>query len=94
LAINNLVFQVRWAVENSVPFVTKSGGHSTWSTIGNEGFIIDLSNYSGITVDSSGQVAKLTGSILSKAVAVHLADKGYFAGNGPHQSLEHVTGNL
>lgn len=75
------VFQVRWAVQNAVPFVAKSGGHSTWSTIGKEGFIIDLSNYSGITVDSHGSVAKLRGSILSKSVAVHLADNGYFAGN-------------
>lgn len=63
-----------------MPFVTKSGGHSNWSTIGEDGFIIDLSHYSGITIDSSGPVAKLRGSILSKAVAVHLAEKGYFAG--------------
>lgn len=75
------VFQVRWAIQNSVPFVTKSGGHSTWSTIGKEGFIIDLSEYSGITVDSHRSVAKLRGSIVSKSVAVHLADNGYFAGN-------------
>lgn len=79
--LNNLHVQVRWAVQNSVPFVTKSGGHSTWSTIGSEGFIIDLRNYSGITVDSLGPVAKLRGSILTKAVAVHLAKDGYFAGN-------------
>lgn len=58
----------------------KSGGHSIWSTIGSEGFIIDLSNYSGITVDSLGPVAKLRGSILTKTVAVHLAKDGYFAG--------------
>lgn len=79
--LNSLLFQVRWAVQNSIPFVTKSGGHSTWSTIGSEGFIIDLSNYSGTTVDSLGPFAKLRGSILTKAVAVHLAEHGYFAGN-------------
>ncbi|KAH8754199.1 hypothetical protein F5883DRAFT_188125 [Diaporthe sp. PMI_573] len=77
---------VRWAAQNSVPFVTKSGGHSTWSTIGDDGFVIDLSNYSGITVEPQGSesVAKLRGSILSKAVAVQLAKEGYFAaiGNG------------
>lgn len=64
-----------------MPFVTKSGGHSTWSTIGDDGFVVDLSNYSGITVDTLESAAKLRGSILSKAVAVHLADGGYFAGN-------------
>lgn len=78
--LNRLLFQVRWAVQNSVPFVTKSGGHSIWSTIGSEGFIIDLSNYSGITVDPLGPVAKLRGSILTKTVAVNLAKDGYFAG--------------
>ncbi|KAL1866667.1 hypothetical protein Daus18300_006611 [Diaporthe australafricana] len=75
---------VRWAAQNSVPFVIKSGGHSTWSSIGKHGFVIDLSNYSGIELEDQGPVAKLRGSILSKDVAVHLADAGYFAaiGNG------------
>lgn len=75
---------VRWAVENSVPFVTKSGGHSNWSTIGENGIVIDLSNYSEISIDTKGPVAKLKGSILSKAVASYLAQAGYFAalGNG------------
>lgn len=63
-----------------MPFVTKSGGHSTWSTIGHDGFVIDLSKYAGIEVDSQGPTAKLRGNILAKAVAVHLADAGYFAG--------------
>lgn len=93
LVLNSLLFQVRWAVQNSVPFVTKSGGHSTWSTIGSEGFIIDLSNYSGITVDSLGLVAKLKGSILTKAVAVHLAEAGYFAGNSTQVSPAHIQGS-
>lgn len=71
-------------MQSSVPFVTTSGGHSTWSTIGDDGFIIDLSKYSGIEVDAYGPTAKLRGSILAKSVAVHLADAGYFAalGNG------------
>lgn len=64
-----------------MPFVIKSGGHSIWSTIGKHGFVIDLSNYSGIAVEAKGPVAKLRGSILSEDVAVHLADAGYFAGN-------------
>jgi FAD/FMN-containing dehydrogenase len=63
-----------------VPFVTKSGGHSLWSTIGEEGIIIDLSKYSGIKVDASGQRATLRGSILSKDVAVALAEAGLFTG--------------
>ncbi|PSR83008.1 hypothetical protein BD289DRAFT_454010 [Coniella lustricola] len=71
---------VSWAVQASVPFVAKSGGHSNWSTIGDNGFVIDLSKYSAIEVDAEKATAKIRGSILIKALAVHLADAGYFAG--------------
>ncbi|XDG04463.1 hypothetical protein ABKA04_004078 [Annulohypoxylon sp. FPYF3050] len=75
---------VQWAVKASVPFVTKSGGHSEWSTIGDNGIIIDLSKYSGIEIDAQTKKAVLKGSILSKEVAVALADAGFFTalGNG------------
>jgi FAD/FMN-containing dehydrogenase len=63
-----------------VPFVAKSGGHSEWSTIGQDGIIIDLSNYSGIEVDAAAGKAVLKGSVLSKDVAVALAAAGSFTG--------------
>ena len=63
-----------------VPFVPKSGGHSEWSTIGKNGIVIDLSRYSGIEVDADSQTATLTGSVLSKEVAVRLAEAGMFTG--------------
>ncbi|KAI1819812.1 hypothetical protein F4861DRAFT_543576 [Xylaria intraflava] len=75
---------VRWAHQASVPFVTKCGGHSQWSTIGGDGIIIDLSKYSGIDVDVVGKKATLRGSILTKEVSVALAAEGFFTalGNG------------
>ncbi|CAI6338931.1 unnamed protein product [Periconia digitata] len=75
---------VKWAVENSVPFVTKSGGHSEWSTIDSSGIIIDLSKYSSIEVNAAEQKATLRGSILAKQVSVALAEVGLFTalGNG------------
>ncbi|KAF7871496.1 hypothetical protein EAF04_003603 [Stromatinia cepivora] len=75
---------VQWASKYSVPFVTKSGGHSEWSTIGGNGIIIDLSLYKGVEVDTNSNTATLKGSILSKDVAVALADAGFFTalGNG------------
>jgi FAD/FMN-containing dehydrogenase len=76
-----LIFgQVQWAVKSSVPFVTRSGGHSEWSTIDGRGIIIDLSKYSGIEVDAEGRKATLKGSIQSKPVAVALAKAGLFTG--------------
>ncbi|KAI1386031.1 uncharacterized protein F4822DRAFT_360734 [Hypoxylon trugodes] len=75
---------VQWAVKSSIPFVTKSGGHSEWSTINEQGIIIDLSKYSGVVVNASARKAVVKGSILSKEVATALAKEGFFTalGNG------------
>ncbi|KAI0972264.1 hypothetical protein F4678DRAFT_471811 [Xylaria arbuscula] len=73
---------VRWAHQNSVPFVVKSGGHSQWSTIGEHGIVIDLSKYSDISVDADAKTATLKGSVLAKDVAVALAAKGFFTALG------------
>ncbi|QKX56260.1 uncharacterized protein TRUGW13939_03361 [Talaromyces rugulosus] len=75
---------VQWALKADIPFVTKSGGHSEWSTIDKNGVIIDLGRYSGVQVDVPNRKATLTGSVLSKDVAVALADVGLFTalGNG------------
>ncbi|KAF7931923.1 uncharacterized protein EAE97_008944 [Botrytis byssoidea] len=60
------------------------GGHSAWSTIGSDGIIIDLSLYKGIEVHVESGTAIIKGSILSKEVAVTLAEAGFFTalGNG------------
>ncbi|TGO13322.1 hypothetical protein BPAE_0750g00030 [Botrytis paeoniae] len=75
---------VRWASRYFIPFVTKSGGHSAWSTIGSNGIIIDLSFYKGIEVYRESGTAIIKGSILSKEVAVTLPEAGFFTalGNG------------
>lgn len=72
--------QVKWAVDASIPFVTKSGGHSQYSTIGSNGIIIDLTRYSGVKVDKAAKTATLTGSVLNKQVGVALANEGLFTG--------------
>jgi FAD/FMN-containing dehydrogenase len=74
------ITQVEWAVDASVPFVTKSGGHSSWSTIGSNGIIIDLSEYSGVEVDRAGKTATLIGGVSTKQAAVALAEEGLFTG--------------
>lgn len=60
--------------------MARSGGHSEWSTIGKDGVIIDLSRFSGVEVDAEAKTAVLRGSILSKQVAVSLAEAGFFTG--------------
>jgi FAD binding domain len=71
---------VQWALKSSTPFVARSGGHSEWSTIGKNGVIIDLGRYKSVEIDEVNQTAILKGSILSKEVAVALADAGMFTG--------------
>ncbi|KAI0396020.1 hypothetical protein F5Y17DRAFT_456345 [Xylariaceae sp. FL0594] len=72
----------RWTdIDRQTPaaiILPESGGYSQWSTIGEHGIIIDLSKYSGISVDAAGRKATLVGSVLSKAVAVALAAEGFF----------------
>jgi FAD/FMN-containing dehydrogenase len=79
-SVSQIQKTIGWAHDFSVPFVTKSGGHSQWSTIGEDGIIIDLSKFSGVEVDSVAKTATLKGSVLSKDVAVALAAEGFFTG--------------
>ena len=71
---------MQWALKSSIPFVARSGGHSEWSTIGKDSVIIDLGQYKSDEVDVTSRTTTLRGSILSKEVAVALADAGLFTG--------------
>ncbi|KAL9094515.1 MAG: hypothetical protein Q9165_003074 [Trypethelium subeluteriae] len=84
---------VQWAVKSSIPFVIKSGGHSEWSTIGINGIIIDLSQYSAIQVNKEAHTVILKGSVLSKEVAVRLADEGLCTGSADGTDLALGNGN-
>ncbi|KAF9556156.1 FAD-binding domain-containing protein [Agrocybe pediades] len=52
------------AAELSIPFVPCSGGHSLWSTIGNDGFILDLRRLQNITVDLESRQVTLQSGVL------------------------------
>ena len=56
---------VRWAIKSSIPFVAKSGGCSEWSTIGDNGFFVDLTHYSAIK-SMPGLVQQLSGAMSYK----------------------------
>ena len=55
---------VQWAVRYSIPFVTMSGGCSEWSTIGDEGDVIDLTHYLAIENDAKAQTATMRGGAM------------------------------
>ncbi|OGM40774.1 monocarboxylate transporter [Aspergillus bombycis] len=73
---------VKWALQSSIPLVTTCGDHSTWSTTGVEGIIIDLSGYVDVRVDAERKAATLVGGDLSKQVGMRLAEAGLFTAFG------------
>lgn len=75
---------VATASRYQIPFVPVCGGHSLWSTIGSEGFILDLTTYKSIQVNAAEHQATIRGGILMKELATALAIKGECAaiGNG------------
>ncbi|KAI0172810.1 hypothetical protein GGR52DRAFT_572627 [Hypoxylon sp. FL1284] len=81
---NDVVHTVREAIAASVPFVPASGGHSQWSSIGQDGIIIDLSRYKGVTVDAANNLATVRGGTRMKELQVALHPHKQFAavGNG------------
>ena len=73
---------VQWAIKSSIPFVAKSGGCSEWSTIGDNGFVVDLTHYSAIEIDAGARTATIRGGVVQKEAAVRLAEEGLFTGEG------------
>lgn len=63
-------------MENGIPFTSKSGGYSLYSTIDDSGVIIDLSEFAGVEHDRVNKTAVLKGGVSSKTVAVDLAKDG------------------
>lgn len=72
------VKQVRYANENNIPFTTKSGGMSLYSTIGSNGMIIDLTSFpSNVAINKSAQTATLSGAVTAKTMSTELAKEGF-----------------
>lgn len=69
--------QVDHAVKNSIPFVAKAGGYSPWSTIGPQGWIIDNSLLTGISLDINNHTATIQAGVLTKQLNVTVADAGF-----------------
>jgi len=59
-----------------VPFVPASGGHSLWSTIDENGFILDLGLCKNVVVNSETDTVTVTGGLLMKELQAALATEG------------------
>ncbi|KAF3008217.1 hypothetical protein E8E14_009289 [Neopestalotiopsis sp. 37M] len=78
----DVVTAVQRLVSASIPFVPASGGHSPFSTVGKEGVIIDLSQFSGVKVDETNDLATVRGGTLMKELQTALHTHGRFAAVG------------
>ncbi|KAF8191661.1 hypothetical protein K438DRAFT_1830907 [Mycena galopus ATCC 62051] len=78
----DVVRTVQEALKASIPFVPASGGHSLWSTIGRDGIIVDLSQYTGVAVDAANNLATVKGGTLMKELQTALHPHKQFAAVG------------
>ncbi|OTA75649.1 hypothetical protein M434DRAFT_88308 [Hypoxylon sp. CO27-5] len=90
----DIVEIVKLAVETSVPFVVKAGGHSSWSTIGSSGFILDLSQIRSVEVDSEKQTATASAGALVGDVTRAVNEKGYCAVTGTVNSVGFIPSTI
>jgi FAD/FMN-containing dehydrogenase len=67
---------VNLAIKYDVPFVPKSGGHSVWSTIGSDGIIIDLSNYTGVKIDKATNTVQVQAGVLNQQLIKAAYEEG------------------
>lgn len=76
----DILVSVQVAVQAGIPFVPVSGGHSSWSTVGREGIVIDLSHYKGVSLDTSTHEATVKGGTLMKELQTALHPHKRFTG--------------
>lgn len=74
----DVIHTVREAFKSSTPFAIATGGHSPWSTIQGEGFVLDLSLYKAVIPDPTTRSVTIKGGVLMKELQAALSTKGQF----------------
>ncbi|KAK2775716.1 hypothetical protein FQN53_003083 [Emmonsiellopsis sp. PD_33] len=82
------------AVELQIPFVPKSGGFSMWSTIGSEGFILDLSLYRDVQLDLKKQQVTICGGATVGEVNSVTVKEGFVASLGFNNALGAISSTI
>ncbi|KAI1388176.1 FAD-binding domain-containing protein [Hypoxylon trugodes] len=91
---NDIVKIIRLAVESSVPFVAKAGGHSSWSTIGSSGLILDLSLIRTVEINTKNQTATAGAGTLIEDVVQAVDEKGYCVATGTVNSVGFIPSTV
>ncbi|KAI9717577.1 MAG: hypothetical protein M1828_007138 [Chrysothrix sp. TS-e1954] len=66
-------YTVQWCIKTATPFTPCCGGNSSWATIGSQGVVVDLRDYTGVDVDLGTSTAIVKGGSSTKDVATELA---------------------
>jgi FAD/FMN-containing dehydrogenase len=72
-----LTTQVTFAVKHHIPIVAKSGGHSPWSTVASPGWIIDLSLFTGVKLDTQKHTATVQAGVGTKQLNAAVSEAGF-----------------
>ncbi|KAH9886360.1 FAD-binding domain-containing protein [Xylariomycetidae sp. FL2044] len=91
---DDIVTIVKLAVRTSVPFVPKAGGHSGWSTIGESGFVLDLSLMRRVQVDTENETATASAGALVGDVVKAVDEKGYCAVTGTVNTVGFIPSTI
>ncbi|KAL4763198.1 FAD-binding oxidoreductase [Aspergillus foveolatus] len=79
---------VSYCNENSVPFLARNRAHGGASSLNAfTGIQIDLSPFSGITIDSFGTSARFGGGVYGGQVVSYLWDRGYVTPTGAYDCV-------
>jgi FAD/FMN-containing dehydrogenase len=74
---DDVVKIVNTAIMNQIPLVARGGGNSPWSTIGSQGWILDLSLLTAIILFPSTQTVTLGPGVLSKSINEAVSKIGF-----------------
>ncbi|KAH8886975.1 FAD-binding domain-containing protein [Thozetella sp. PMI_491] len=85
---------VKAALASSVPFVAKAGGHSSWSTIGSDGFILDFSNFRGVTIDAEKSTATASAGTLIGDINRTVSENGFLVATGTVNSVGFIPSTI
>lgn len=70
--------------------MAKGGGHSTWSTIGSGGWIIDLSLLRYISINTSEQTATIQAGVLTKPINEAVTNAGFMIHTANAANVGHI----
>lgn len=87
----DIVRIVKYAVEHAIPFVPKAGGYSLWSTIGRQGWVVDLALYNAVEVEVEKTIVRVQAGANTKQLNTKVGEVGFCVGPYPSARIPGVS---